>query len=410
MNHYREEPQRVIDLTKVIQRRFVVLRLRVLARRITVTNRGSYVWHTLTKRLDATRLITRAHCNCRGGVEGHCKHAAAVVAFVNSEESVTKTSQPNKWKAPSNKQLKLYTKGASFKKMFQPKASPAVLASYIPQDVVKMNSSQGLMLRAFLDLKEIAKRLEELLPKILCSSVCYYSRECEIEDVTNMEHIMIGEDNCSAIAARTIQQSLCSEWHKLRKERLSASSKAHRVCVREKDFEKLAYDLVHQKHFYNESCRYATAMKPTARKTYEAETGRTVTRIGLVISKVQSWLFCSPDGLSQDDGVILIEIKCPFRCRDKPILESATLAVDDLHVVNENLQLKENHAYYTQVQLSLYVLNLELFHFVVYSPLQLVLIKVKRNEEFLKFIIPKMEWFYLKFYKNEVMNIHSQVC
>ncbi|KAH6939376.1 hypothetical protein HPB50_017736 [Hyalomma asiaticum] len=74
-------------------------------------------------------------------------------------------------------------------------------------------------------------------------------------------------------------------------------------------------------------------MEPTARKTYEEETGRTVTRIGLVISKVQSWLCCSPDGLSQDDGVILIEIKCPFRCRDKPIHENATLAVDYLHVL-----------------------------------------------------------------------------
>ncbi|XP_037508731.2 uncharacterized protein LOC119385345 [Rhipicephalus sanguineus] len=357
--------------------------------------------------LDATRLITRAHCNCRGGVEGHCKHAAAVVAFVNSEESVTKTSQPNKWKSPSNKQLKLYTKGVPFKEMFQPKTSPAVVASYIPQDVVKMNSSQGLMLRAFLDLKENAKRLEELLPKIACSSPCYYSLECKIEDVTDMEHIMIDEDMCSAIANRTVQQSLCPEWHKLRRERLSASSKAHRIRVRERDFEKLAHDLVHQKHFYNEACRYGTAMEATARKDYEGETGRTVTRIGLVVSKVQSWLCCSPDGLAQDDDVILIEIKCPFRCRDKPIHENATLAVDYLHVVNEELQLKENHAYYTQVQVSLYVLNLELCHFVVYSPLQLVVVKVRRNEEFLKFIIPKMEWFYFKFYKNEVTNNHS---
>ncbi|KAL3195374.1 hypothetical protein MRX96_015844 [Rhipicephalus microplus] len=51
MNHYREEPQHVLDLTKVIQRKYVVLRFRALARRITVSNRGSYVRHTLTKRV-----------------------------------------------------------------------------------------------------------------------------------------------------------------------------------------------------------------------------------------------------------------------------------------------------------------------------------------------------------------------
>ncbi|KAH7939325.1 hypothetical protein HPB52_010966 [Rhipicephalus sanguineus] len=51
MDHYREEPQHVLDLTKVIQRKYVVLRLRALARRITVTNRGSYLRHTLTKQV-----------------------------------------------------------------------------------------------------------------------------------------------------------------------------------------------------------------------------------------------------------------------------------------------------------------------------------------------------------------------
>lgn len=51
MHHYHEEPQHVVDLTKVFQRKYVVLRLRALARRITDSTRGAYVRHILTKQV-----------------------------------------------------------------------------------------------------------------------------------------------------------------------------------------------------------------------------------------------------------------------------------------------------------------------------------------------------------------------
>ncbi|KAG0427177.1 hypothetical protein HPB47_025760, partial [Ixodes persulcatus] len=258
--------------------------------------------------LDTTRRIIQALCDCKGGIEGKCEHTAALVAYVNSEDSATQTSRPNQWKVPSNKQLKLYVK--------------ALLLAHIPEMVVKMNSSQGLMLRAFLKLQENSRRLQEVLPCIGRSSLRFSSPERKLHDIENVEHIMLDADECDSVAARTVQQSLCPEWQLLRKDRLSASSKAHRIRVREADFEELAHDLCNQKKFQSNACKYGTETEPTARKRYEEGEGCTVIRIGLVISKVQGWLCCSPDGLVQaGDDNILLEIKCPCRCRDKPICD-----------------------------------------------------------------------------------------
>ncbi|KAG0434040.1 hypothetical protein HPB47_019389 [Ixodes persulcatus] len=64
-----------------------------------------------------------------------------------------------------------------------------------------------------------------------------------------------------------------------------------------------------------------------------AESDETVEYTRLVISKVQGWLCCNPDGLVQaGDDYILLEIKCPYRCRDKPICDKeGNLSVDYLH-------------------------------------------------------------------------------
>lgn len=360
--------------------------------------------YAITIQLDSGRKIHQAHCNCKAGIQGKCKHAAALVAFINNEDSSTQTSEPNKWKAPSNKQLKLYTKGVEFCQMFPPKHSPLASASPVPEAVFSMNSAQGAMLRAQMRLEENSRRLEELLPVIGWPSRCFSSQQCSLDDIENVEHIMLDADTCNHIAVNTVQQSMCPEWHLLRKERLSASSKAHRIRIRTANFEELARDLCNVKPFYGQACKYGTDMEATARKKYEVKEDCTVTRIGLVISKVQGWLCCSPDGLVLADEVVLLEIKCPFRCREQPIFDQqGNLFVDYLHVEDGKLQLKSSHVYYTQVQVSLYILNLDICHFFVYSPLQVVNVKVRRDSNFLEWLIPKMEWFYFKHYKPQLM-------
>lgn len=112
----------------------------------------------------------------------------------------------------------------------------------------------------------------------------------------------------------------------------------------------------------------------------------------------QPWLCCSPDGLAKvgDDSVI-IEIKCPHRCRKSKIVNEGMerCFVDYLHFVNGELSVKQTHSYYTQLQIQLYVLNLTRAIFSVYSPQQLKMILVQRNDSFLAEVIPKLEFFLL---------------
>lgn len=60
-------------------------------------------------------------------------------------------------------------------------------------------------------------------------------------------------------------------------------------------------------------------MESTARKCFSAQTGLKVDLVGLVIDVHQSFLATSPDGIIISENALL-EIKCPFSCQDKVII------------------------------------------------------------------------------------------
>ena len=83
----------------------------------------------------------------------------------------------------------------------------------------------------------------------------------------------------------------------------------------------------------------------TERKKYAPDFS--VMSSGLVINTTWPWLVASPDAIACDPqkGNGVVEVKCPFKCRN----QSLSLAVDKLpfldHCVN-GFQLKKAHAYY----------------------------------------------------------------
>ena len=74
----------------------------------TSVNKAMYIIEIF---IDYKRRILRANCNCIGGNGGHCKHVAAVIYFVNSERSETKTDKIQQHTKPSNRGLEKYRKG-----------------------------------------------------------------------------------------------------------------------------------------------------------------------------------------------------------------------------------------------------------------------------------------------------------
>lgn len=115
----------------------------------------------------------------------------------------------------------------------------------------------------------------------------------------------------------------------------------------------------------------------------------------------QPWLCCSPDGLVQlADETVLIEIKCTYKFKDAPFIryEERHCELPHLIFIDYIIELRKSHQYYTELQVQMYVLNLEKALLFVYSQDQCVIAAVKRDEAFFWELIPKKEYFYFKFF------------
>ncbi|CAN7946781.1 unnamed protein product, partial [Ixodes hexagonus] len=200
--------------------------------------------------------ITEAHCTCRGGTCGQCKHTAAVVAYVNREDTSTKTSITNVWKRPSAKQLGMYNKGVLFSEMFAPKLPDGRLQEQpVPASIVNFNCPLGIMLRQEEQVKENLGSLDKLLPRVGQPRVIFGADDILSEELCDdiLLAVMVSEDECKEIARETILQSACPQWHRERAARISASSKAHRVKIRTADFDTLAKHLASPRSFKSAS-------------------------------------------------------------------------------------------------------------------------------------------------------------
>ncbi|KAL1477809.1 hypothetical protein MTO96_035459 [Rhipicephalus appendiculatus] len=211
------------------------------------------------------------------------------------------------------------------------------------------------MLRQEEEVVENLAHLEKLLGQLGQPSNIFGAESTPIEEVSDdfLVVVVVTEEERNDIAKRTGLQSGCPLWHCARAFRISVSSKAHRIKIRQGDFQSLAVQLTMPQSFKSAACAYGIANEPVARKEYQSKTGRKVIQVGLVISTAQPWLCCSPDGLIDDEQEIrLLEIKAPYRCQTRPVVDQ-DINVDYLYFNGQTLQLRESHVYYTQVQVGI---------------------------------------------------------
>ena len=81
--------------------------------------------YTIQIEVDSTsRSFLDGRCTCIAGISANCKHAAALLHFINNERSQGCTDEYQKWKAPSKKLQDLYPKGETIEKLFLGKVTP----------------------------------------------------------------------------------------------------------------------------------------------------------------------------------------------------------------------------------------------------------------------------------------------
>lgn len=116
----------------------------------------------------------------------------------------------------------------------------------------------------------------------------------------------------------------------------------------------------------NAATKHGKRMEPKAKLAYEQKNCVHITETGLIIPADRPWMCYSPDGIIVSQKA-LVEIKCPVSGQTM----TASTAVRTCHFIvfdnNQKPHLRKRHPYYGQVQLGMYLLNLQTCHFLVYA-------------------------------------------
>ena len=173
------------------------------------------------------------------------------------------------------------------------------------------------------DCKELLKNFSLFNDECIVYSNIY-KLEKEFQDFYNKKIRMNNDDICK-LCCETIDQSQCSQWFEARRLRLSASSNIHNIKIRtRKTIDKLVNDILYPANVDSESTNYGLSEEDAARKKYEELNDCEVKKTGVIVCEKQPWLCASLNGVVIDDGCVvrLVEIKCPIKCKDKPVVQA----------------------------------------------------------------------------------------
>lgn len=374
-------------------------------------------------------------CTCCYNQSLKCKHVAALIYYINNEESLTKTDCEQQWGAPSAQQFakKKYSKGKYFFEMFPPDNELADIQPF-GVDLSELQSPSALKImltsianRRVRESQEEQSGLIDVPDSQVVSADASEKRTCQEnlkllfslwddseidytpvaipQELTQFynKYIVMTVQQIIDLCCDTIQQSDSSEWFKARRYRISASKNAHSIKSRKsKTIPKLIEEMLFSKNINTEALRYGKEMESVARKEYEKENNIIVEQVGVIVCQKKPWLCASLDGVVIENllPTRVVEIKCPFKCKNVPIVDNVLQKcnVGYLEIKNNNVQLRRSAIIYTQCQIQMYVSGIALCHLYVYSPVQSCTVTVHRDNEFLKQVLLQCENFYFEHY------------
>lgn len=105
---------------------------------------------------------------------------------------------------------------------------------------------------------------------------------------------------------------------------------------------------------------------------------------GLKLCDSMPYIGASADGLLTcqcHQKSFTLEVQCPYSLRESETLENAVKC--NTFCLNDDKSLKRNHQYYTQVQLQLYVYNVDHGYFIIWTPKWVFYIRVSKDISFI---------------------------
>jgi len=219
--------------------------------------------------------------------------------------------------------------------------------------------------------------------------------------------VVINSNEATKLEIETRKQASSELWRNERKLRITASV-MREVCHRKASTSCTAFvqKKINPKVLCTPAVCYGREHENDAISSYiKYQRSRGVVvevhKCGLVVDKTLSWLAASPDGIvfdpsEKDNKLGCLEVKCPFSCEKKTVLE-ATRSVSAFCLIEQDggIFLSKSHGYYYQVQTEMHVTNSKWCDFVVWSPLDQPFIqRIHYDSEFMSNAIAKAQKFY----------------
>ncbi len=251
------------------------------------------------------------------------------------------------------------------------------------------------------DHAELSSPLSNLYQEdYLSKSYIDLLEQCE----TVFDSISISHKQATNIEVATRDQAKSKLWFRFRSGRVTASRlKAACHTNLSQPSQSLIKSVCYPENykFTSRATSWGCQHEKEAREAYicEIQTKHlnvTVTDRGLVIDPNYPYLGASPDGYVKCVccGPGVIEIKCPYLCRDRPFLDATDDGRFFLGKDSEGqFYLQHNHAYYYQIPLQMKLCKVQYGDFVVWGKTELVILRINLDEDFISEAIRKAALF-----------------
>ena len=231
---------------------------------------------------------------------------------------------------------------------------------------------------------------EFVLPVLPCPSIVLSERQQLF-----YESLSISREQSIEYEVLTREQSSSRDWHRLRKNRLTASN-FKSVCSRRSDHESLSARFLKGKTVQTAAMKYGIQHEDDAAQFYVSQFGRKVYRVGLVVNPSLRHLGCSPDRRVYDPSEGqpwgLLEIKCSMA----ELLSN--LKYLKFNETTGTYSLKKTHGYYFQVMGILGLTGCTWIDFFVYCRQEFHCQRIYFDNDLFNEMLEKLNLFYFNFH------------
>ena len=235
--------------------------------------------------------------------------------------------------------------------------------------------------------------------------------------------LKISEDQARHIEQNTREQRNSVLWHSIRRYRITASFFGSVLSRRPNTPpDSLVLRIIQPKSFSTRATAYGIEKEQIAISeyiTYQRSRGHSdisVSPSGFLVSTTHPFLGASPDGAVFDPSNTMqpfgfLEVKCPYSARmitptDACATSGFCCTADP---ITGQLKLKENHAYFAQIQGQMAIGQRPWCDFVIYTTKGISVQRIEYNEKFWEEdLLPKLSNFYDNCVAPEIVSpVHS---